>query len=367
MSLESPLKVVYLIGAGASHGCVSRAYRGPGILMGHLSETLIERLRAHVIDKFPDHRSLHDLVNRAIDEDTDFEQIITFLNDSPSKDHRQLANRLREIFHETLNTRLQAIRDELNEETVSLYTALLDMYEVPHFPETLGGLITINYDNYIEYAAQLVTDQPVDFGFSVDGTPESNEAIRLLKLHGSFGWTDTWPIMSGNGESPLWIPPGIQKEKQMYPFNILWGLAREMLTCDVLRIIGCRLGPNDWDLISLLFSTCHVSSEYNPYRIEIIDAPSNAQRIKEQFPYLGVRSILEAEWAGNRITAELTEDKYATFDEIDPAEVADVCQGIGTDQNWFQVWLRHMAEEMTERLDAIETDKGFFDGILRGA
>ena len=360
-------KVVYLLGAGASHGCVSRAYRGPGILMGHLTEPLLERLRAIVTCEFSGHQSLNDLVNQALSRDTDFEHVITFLNDSPSKIHRQVSERLREVFYEVLDARLKEIEDEVGEEPVDLYTALLDMYQVPGFPETLGGLITLNYDNYIENAVQQVTGQSVDFGISVNGINPPSGPIKLLKLHGSFGWSDASPIVLCNGGDPLWIPPGIQKEKQTYPFNVLWGQAREMLSCDVLRIVGCRLGANDWDLISLLFSTCHVSSDYRPYAIEIIDSPVNALRIEEEFPYLGVRSLLEAGRVGDKITAELTGNRYKEFLEIDPTQKVHVFRAIDKNRNWFQFWLRHMAEQATEDLDSIETANGYFERILEGA
>src|SRR5207249_3124295 len=126
----------------------------------------------------------------------------------------------------------------------------------PRFNEELGGILTINYDEYIEQAIQSFQDQSVDFGIDVRGNERKRNSIRLLKLHGSFGWEDAWPIVVKGGATKLcWIPPGIQKARDRYPFDVLWGLAREMLDCDVLRIVGCRLSPNDWDLISLLFST----------------------------------------------------------------------------------------------------------------
>ncbi len=67
-------------------------------------------------------------------------------------------------------------------------------------------------------------------------------------------------------------------------------MARDVLDCDVLRVIGCRLGSNDWDLISLIFSTHHANRDARPaYDIEIIDAPQHALQLQKAYPYLKAR------------------------------------------------------------------------------
>ena len=85
----------------------------------------------------------------------------------------------------------------------------------------------------------------------------------LIKLHGSFNWkrgfrsiiVDEEQAKTVEQEEMLWIPPSIEKERDAYPFNLLWGKAFQLLDCDVLRIIGCKLSQNDWGLISLLYNT----------------------------------------------------------------------------------------------------------------
>ena len=361
---DSRKRVVYLIGAGASQGCVSSANSQYGILMTDLGQPLIERLRDLIIEEFGGNPALTDLANTVLTEETDFEHIITFLDDSPSKVHRQFADKMRIAFQQVLNERLNSIHDELGKDPVDLFAALLDMYQIQDCPEKLQGILSLNYDQYIETAVQQVIGEPVDFGFNVEGSGNLFSPVRLLKLHGSFGWQDTWPTTAGSGDNPLWIPPGIQKAKQTYPFNVLWGLAREMLACDVLRIIGCRLGGNDWDLLSLLFTTLHVSDRYSPYRIEIIDSPSNARRLQKEFPYLAVQSILEVERVGREIVGLLTAGSPRNFEELPEALQHLLTDPSWPNRNWFQLWLIQMAEALYEDLDSIDTETGLFEKLL---
>ena len=366
MTLSSRRKVVYLIGAGASHGCVKNANSQQGILMRDLGQPLSDKLHDVINEEeFSENDSLKNLVNDVIDENTDFEQVITFLDDSPSKVHRDFADRMRKIFHEVLDGRLKDIREEVGEDPVDLYAALLDMYEVQDCPEELHGIMTLNYDNYMEEAIKKVTEKSVDFGFGVEQDGGDSTPFRLLKLHGSFYWSDAWPITLGDSNDPLWIPPGIQKAKQAYPFNVVWGLAREMLTCDVLRIIGCKLGANDWDLISLLFTSRHVNSRYSPYRIEIIDWPENAERMKTEFPYLDVKSILELDEIGSDIIGEYSEDGMPRrFDEMTREEQKVLMGKMPANLNWFERWLAHTAESLFINLGDINTEKNLFRRFL---
>ena len=366
MNAAARKAVVYLIGAGASHGSVKQARSGHGILMSDLGLALSERLQQVIHADFPNNRALMDLANAVINENTDFEHVITFLDDSPSKVHRQFADKMKTIFQEVLAERLNLIRQELGEDPVDLYTALFDMYEVPGCPEDLAGIMTLNYDEYIEKAAEKVLGRSVDFGFHLQGIQLSvDRRRRLLKLHGSFGWEDTWPAVIGQGEHPLWIPPGIQKAKQGYPFNVLWGLAREMLSCDVLRIVGCKLGPNDWDLISLLFTSRHVNDQYVPYQIEIIDSPGNAHRLKHQFPYLEVRSIVEIEEIGKQIVGELIQGEPTDFDDLPHDQREWLISDDGPSANWFAMWLEQMAEQMVTDLGSVGTETGHFERLLQ--
>src|SRR5690349_1921530 len=117
-------RVVYLFGAGASHGSVKAVGSSHGILMRDLGPLLFEEVRQLLSSKYPGHRALTDLANAVITEDTDFEHIITFLDDSPSELHRRFADDLRLSFEKVLKFRLSEIDAEIGESKAKLYSAL---------------------------------------------------------------------------------------------------------------------------------------------------------------------------------------------------------------------------------------------------
>lgn len=360
--------VVYLFGAGATQACVEALDSPYGILMRDLNEELTKRLGALVRDgPYSDHRGLQTLVNSVIDEDTDIEHLITFLDDSPSALHREFADMVRDVFEEVLRNRLRQIDTDLEGTPANLYTALFDMYNIEGFPEVLGGCLTLNYDLYIEEAIAHFDDRDVSYGIELDQKSSDHGNIELIKLHGSFGWEDAWPVRRADAEHPLWIPPGIQKAKEIYPFNLLWGRARELLDCDVLRVVGCQLGPNDWDLISLLFTTRHVNEKRGPYQVEMIDAPHQAFHVQDDFPYLDVRSILEVEPIGSQLIGELSGGKPKTLDDFEPEKRQEFLSSIGS-KNWFLLWLKHKAEAIytDPEIDTIDTDLGAIQALLEG-
>ena len=315
--------------------------------------------------------SLQNLVNEIIHEETDFEHVITFLDQSSSTVHRDFAGELRAIFARVLKRELKAINGEVGELRYALYSALLDMYRVNGCPEELGGILSINYDEYVEAAARDVYGEAVDYGIAASEDRPGDRAVRLLKLHGSFNWRDTWPVVIDNRgtATPLWIPPGIQKAKESYPFGLLWGLAREMLNCDVLRIVGCRLSGNDWDLISLLFATRHAHvGRHRPYNVEIIDCPMQAFKLKGEYPYLGVRSVFEIEdlGVGAQLVSEVLGGAPRPFADLTDEEQQRAA-GIGNEgTNWFRLWLEQMAEAFVRELaeGSVDTPSGAFSRIL---
>ena len=263
---------------------------------------------------------------------------------------------MKKAFEEVLRDQLRLIRENADQDPVELYEVLLDMYNIEGIREDLQGILTTNYDEYIEIAVERVSSLAADFGVQVQQLPGTTRGIRLLKLHGSFGWQDTWPISTGDdGKRTLWIPPGIQKAKQSYPFNIVWGLAREMLSCDILRVIGCRLSANDWDLISLLFNMCHVHLEARPH-IEVIDSPMHAEQLKSSYPYLRIRSLLELEEIGSRFIAEFSGGSQREFIDLTEEEQNQVIESAGRTKNWFELWLRQKIESLHIELGSVATE-----------
>ena len=150
--------VVYLIGAGGSHASIQAVGSSRSILMRDLTIRLASAVRRLVTSE-DTYRPLANVVNEIID-DADFEHVITFFDESPSALHRDFANQLRRIFEAVLIEQLSQIEQELGTARVALYSALLDMYNVTGINEHLQAILTLNYDNYIEGAAQEVYGRP---------------------------------------------------------------------------------------------------------------------------------------------------------------------------------------------------------------
>ena len=316
---------------------------------------------------------LERFVNNIIVNEVDLEHIITFLDESPSSMHRQFAEELRHVFAKVLKKELREIKRIIGKDRFALYSALLDMHQIEKCPEILCGILSINYDEYIEAAAKDVYGKAfnVNYGFGIQDMENENPSLLLLKLHGSFNWKDNWPIEPAGREpkNPLLIPPGIQKAKSRYPFNVLWGLARDMLDCDVLRIIGCRLSGNDWDLISLLFSTRNIhATKAGPYVIEVIDSPKRALQLQEQYPYLEVRSLFELkdQDIGSHFISEFLGGSPRAFEDLDSIEFEKAFAQCYDGMNWFRMWLQQKAEAF-ERDPSMSTDteSGQFQKLLQ--
>ena len=126
---NSPQKISYLIGAGATHACIQAMGSVHGVLMSHLRDELVEEVKK-LVKRDPDFAPVLNIVNEIIDSSMDIEQLITFFDESPASTHRRLAEELRRIFELVLRTRLQKIEDELGEDRSSLYYVLLDLYNV---------------------------------------------------------------------------------------------------------------------------------------------------------------------------------------------------------------------------------------------
>ena len=363
---DSPNNVVYLFGAGATHACIKNVGNPHGLLMRHLNEPLARELSLLVRDRYPDDENLFDLVNAVVGEDTDIEHVITFLDNAPSMLHRNFAEDLRNAFEGVLRSELHAVEEDESRNPVDLYTVLFDLHALLSDSEAIRGILTTNYDSYIEEALGLAGYDSVDLGFYThpSGSATTGNTVKLLKLHGSFDWQDTSPVTIGEGNSTLWIPPGIQKDKQRYPFNVIWGVAREVLACDVLRVVGCRLGGNDWDLISLLFTSLHAQSKHQPYKVEIIDSPTSAIQLQESLPYLDSLSIVELEDVGPQLVAEWGNRAPRDFGELDDVEKAGVLDGADAGSNWFEIWLRHKAEITFSTRGSVDTPVGAVQKFL---
>lgn len=364
-SEPAPRRVVYLLGAGATQGAADFAGSSEKLVMPGLIDVLLERMREVYVDQFHDHPSVSHLVNDVVDADTDFEHLLTFLEDTPSLVYQDLARRLKTVFSAVLRSALDKVCTEVGDKHSELYAVLVDMHQVESSRESLHGFLTLNYDLFLENAIEKL-GRSVDYGVYVRSATRTPDAIRVLKLHGSFGWRHTWPIeLAAAISTGLWIPPGIRKAKAEYPFNAIWGAARELLDCDILRIIGCNLGPNDWDLVSLLFTTMHGRDSGAPYDIEVVGWPTTAYRMAASFPYLGVRSLLELPEIGPQLIGEvLGREPIDYVDLNEPDQGLAITNARSKVANPFEHWLRLKGELMLRDLPTLDTSHGVFKNFV---
>lgn len=362
---QHPVRVGYLLGAGATQGCISYAGSSRSLLMTGLAQELNDRMHQLVGDQYKDRPAIRRLVNDAIDSSMNFEQLITFLEDVGIEAYRKLARELRSIFANVLRAELEGVSRELGPERSFLYQAMVDMHSVEAIGEELAGFLTLNYDVLLDHAIELMGLR-VDNGVSVGAQAELDErlSVPVLKLHGSFGWEDDRPIEPASSHAgELWIPPGIRKTKTDYPFNAIWGRAHELLDCDILRVVGCNLGANDWDLVSLIFRTMHTNASRAPYVIEVISWLHDSERVRGQFPYLNVRSLVDLPKIGKDLTVEVFGEERRS-DVLTEEDRRVIDQKIGS--NPFERWLRLKGETVIANGDAITTSAQVFESLVEG-
>ena len=332
--------------------------------MSGLADPVSQELRHKVVDKYEKHAGISRLYHEvmAFEPSLDIEQLITFLEDSPSDDYREFADDLRNVFSSVLRGRLKEVEKESGSSRSWLYAVLVDMHEVEGNDERLQGFLTLNYDVFLERAIVKELRREVDYGIARGGHYEAGHPVTVLKMHGSFGWSKSWPIKTElHHGSGFWIPPGIRKPKNDYPFNVIWGRARELLDCDVLRIIGCNLGPNDWDLVSLLFSTRHGHASSPPYSIEVISGLDTVERIRKLFPYLDVRWIPQLPKIGEDVVAGVLGGSGSrAFDSLSKEQQVLANQKAQQKMsNPFSYWLTLMGSALAGTVD-VSTQTGVF-------
>ena len=88
-------------------------------------------------------------------------------------------------------------------------------------------------------------------------------------------------------------------------------------------------------------------------KFKVIDSPTQAQRIKDQLPYLDVKSILEVEPIGSALVAEFGR-RAKPFDALEWNEQQKLINDIKP-QNWFLLWLKHKVEATYIELRSVET------------
>jgi hypothetical protein len=278
-------KIIYLFGAGATQAVI-KSFDPSRSLMTQDIVNEIQCLCKH-------NKPFEDKIWNELISIKDIEHFISVLE---SQQYVGESNMIRKFYMKALINLVDPISKALSYK--NLYSVLIDLHKnVKGLDEELLCLITLNYEDLLEQTIKKYHDYSVDYSLFLNCN--KNPSINVLKLHGSFNWENARPVkiktMSlRNSKKALWVPPGVDKRKENYPFNLLWGKALEyLMKCDVLRIIGCSLSRNDWSLIPILYTIQKFRTTGSPLEIEIINYPSTYESIKDNYGYLSIKSILE--------------------------------------------------------------------------
>ncbi len=313
---EEKTKVVYLFGAGATHAekvlqCSLQNIRlekvedvsnqGPeaepkiGYLTNReISLRVIRKLRKKkpriIKDYGLDDRRLERPWISKGKKDVDIELLITLLESKKEKKSLEDAKTLRDYYKKDI---LKQIKVERRKITPRLYSSLLGFHN-DFNEERVLGFLTLNYDSLLEKAITGF-GKAIDYGITTENyrNPVEKRNELLLKIHGSFDWVynkKSKKIQISNSATKKneleWIPPGLVKEYIEYPYNLLLGKTREILSeCELLRIIGCSLSSNDFNIISMIFRAQKLISGKS-CSIEIINDTTEYARIENRLGFL---------------------------------------------------------------------------------
>lgn len=334
---NAPKQIVYILGAGSTQAEASYKGGDPVNLSMKDNEKLGgDGISTRILKRAKTDESL-DIRN----EEVDIEKLISLLAVTGTEETRKKAEDLRTAYFEEIVESLAKVA-VLNKPELAI--GLLEMHKNELFnkeAEYLSGIITLNHDNLFQVASQEVYEG-INLGFdflSVD-FKDNKKAPLIIQLHGSFNWINALPIevlkldtRKTVSEKILWIPPTILKESKDYPYNKLTALAYELLSnkCNILRIIGCSLSQNDWNLISLIFNAQYKQylKNRNSFKIELIMDHDEGEKVKKEYSYL--KNITPI---GHLVDGDFSD--YLVIPEERPEHSAL--------DNPFEVWLKRKVE-----------------------
>jgi len=309
-----PNKIVYLLGAGATHAEIFNLVDSPsvtylskyGLLIRHVSQRVINSAQ-----KSSGFKKNAELVTSA-EGSLNIELLISLFESSRIVGSENKVSTLKKLVREDIENILTKYR--MNR--FYLHKALFELHQFIIKNEDLLGVISLNYDNVLDDAFRVIHSHPPNYNF----TSERGDNLPLLKLHGSFNWKKI-NIYGNKREIPI-IPLGMNKNYLFPPYNFIWSRAFEILVnCDVLRIIGCSLNSNDIGLIDLLFKA-HLHRN-NDLEIQIIDSMIVHENIKQNYGFF---------------------NKLVGIEDIEKPMIADV---LSPDTgNPFKTWLKSKALKM---------------------
>lgn len=287
-SLKDVKKIVYLFGAGATQAVLKAINPSLSLLTKDIQEKISHKYSAPHLNK----RIWTELITV-----TDIEHLISVLE---SQHNYSASERIKQYYREAIRDIILHSPELKKLPMKNLYSVLIDLHKyVTDLDEKLLCFITLNYEDILERTIKSFFKFEVDYSLYPNSLNLTSNAIKVIKLHGSFNWQNTRPITiktmaSTKSPNALWIPPGVEKRKDNYPFNLLWGQATEsLMQCDILRIVGCSLSRNDWGLIPILYTVQKYNHTGKVIEIEIIDYPSTATNIIYNYGYIQFKPIIK--------------------------------------------------------------------------
>jgi hypothetical protein len=349
-------RIVYLFGSGASHAVINALDSTKQLLTADIRQKIHENEKDAKIKNIPT-----EIWNELMDSTVDIEHLISILE---TNYHYESAQNIKRYYHDAIIGLSKEIIEKIDDKNYrpNLYSILFDFHYIKK-DERVISVFTLNYEDLFEQT--LKSHLNIDADYLINKRNTKNKYIPVLKLHGSFNWANTRPVVIKKTKKiksadALWIPPGVDKKKENYPFNILWGKAFEFLMeCDVLRVIGCSLNRNDWGLIPLIYTSLRLSRKNSRYEIEIIDFLDKGENIKNEYPYLNIKTLIEIP----EVISYLI-DVYDLKNTIIPKFVKDDLSSDASKKlNIFELWLKAKRFDLQAARRSLSTRKGFFENF----
>ncbi len=256
-------KIVYLFGAGATHAELANLEKDPGQRFLEKKGLLTANMSKRVMEKFRARKANLKYIKMvsSVSGDINIELYISLIENNKIGNWEKTSRHLKQLVKKDIESILTVSKKK----RFYLHKALLELHGHKNIQdkEKLIGLISLNYDDVLDDAYRTVRKEEPNYCFDTG----KNEAIPLLKLHGSFDWKSV--MIRGIKRSVQIIPLGVNKQFLHIPYNSIWIRALEILReCDILRVVGCSLSQNDTHLIELLFNA-HIEKG-NSFEIQVV-------------------------------------------------------------------------------------------------
>lgn len=348
-------KIIYLFGSGATHAVINSIDPSKQLLTPDIRQNIREKeAKLLGVEIQPE------IWNELMDPAVDIEHLISVLE---TNYHYSATQKIKEYYHDAIVSLSQEFIAKINESAniPNLYSILFDLHSIKELEEKVTSVFTLNYEDLLEQS--LKSQLNIDTNYLVGKTRvrKKGKQIPIIKLHGSFNWKNTRPVSFANtkkikGADALWIPPGVEKKKENYPFNILWGKAFEFLMdCDVLRVVGCSLNRNDWGLIPMIYTAMRLTGNNPQFDLEIIDFLDVGIKIKTAYPYLNIKTIIEMKGFNDYLI-----DFYSLPSSDVPQYVKDnISSDASKKVNIFEWWLKSKRFELQKDRKNIRTRKRY--------